>query len=136
MAVEGGCYCKNIRYVINGEPILRGLCYCRECQYFTGGGPNFMLAVSSASFSYTKGTPSSFKRTDVANSVTREFCSKCGTHIITKTKRPGVLVVKAGTLDSLAFFGKPTMAINTIDKQSYHQIPEGIAVFERLPPEK
>ena len=30
-------------------------------------------------------------------------------------------------------FGGPQMAIFTIDKQSFHQIPEGIATFERMP---
>ena len=30
-------------------------------------------------------------------------------------------------------FGGPQMAIYTIDKQAFHQIPEGLPTFERLP---
>jgi hypothetical protein len=39
MKLEGGCYCRNLRYVAEGEPTLRAQCHCRECQYMTGGSP-------------------------------------------------------------------------------------------------
>ena len=40
MKVEGGCYCRKIRYVAVGEPRLKAQCHCRECQYISGGAPN------------------------------------------------------------------------------------------------
>ena len=45
MKITGGCYCGNIRYEAEGEPIMRGLCLCRECQYISGGGANVALAM-------------------------------------------------------------------------------------------
>ena len=30
--------------------------------------------------------------------------------------------------------GEPAMAIYTIDRQPFHTIPEGLPIFERLPP--
>jgi hypothetical protein len=42
-------------------------------------------------------------------------------------------ILKVGTLDEPALFGSPQMAIFTIDKQAFHQIPEGLPSFERLP---
>jgi hypothetical protein len=50
--------------------------------------------------------------------------------------RPTVVpavVLKVGTLDDPSLFGSPQMAIYTIDKQAFHQIPEGLPSFERLP---
>jgi hypothetical protein len=44
------------------------------------------------------------------------------------------VVVKIGTLDDPSLFGGPKLAIYTVDKQPYHQIPEGMPSFERLPP--
>ena len=44
-----------------------------------------------------------------------------------------MLMLKVGTLDDPSVFGEPDMAIFTVDKQAFHQIPDGIAVFERTP---
>jgi hypothetical protein len=33
-------------------------------------------------FRYTKGTPKQFKRSDLEQPVTREFCAECGTHLV------------------------------------------------------
>jgi hypothetical protein len=42
-------------------------------------------------------------------------------------------VIKVGTLDDPTVFSGPEMAIYTVDKQSFHQIPQGLPSFERLP---
>ena len=62
-----------------------------------------------------------------------KFCPECGTHMVTRPVGLPAVVLKVGTLDDPALFGSPQMAIYTIDKQAFHQIPEGIPTFERLP---
>ena len=42
-------------------------------------------------------------------------------------------MLKVGTLDDPSVFGQPQMVIYTCDKQSYHQLPDGIPAFERTP---
>jgi hypothetical protein len=85
------------------------------------------------SFGYTKGAPKKFSRSDLEHPVTREFCAECGTHLA--TRRPGLaaVILKVGTLDEPSLFGGPQMAIYAIDKQAFHQIPDGLPSFERLP---
>ena len=133
MKLEGGCYCGQVRYVAEGEPMLKAQCHCRECQYLTGGSPNMFMLMPPDGFAFTKGAPKSFTRSDIDNAVTREFCAECGTHLL--TRRPGLsaVILKIGTLDNPDLFGNPQMAIFTIDKQPFHQIPEGLPAFERLP---
>jgi hypothetical protein len=133
MKLEGGCYCGNLRYVAEGEPILKAQCHCRECQYFSGGAPNMFMVVPPAGFSYTKGAPKSFTRGDLANAVTREFCADCGTHVATRRPDMPFVILKVGTLDDPTLFGGPKMAIYTIDKQPFHLIAEGLPTFERMP---
>ena len=45
----------------------------------------------------------------------------------------GAVLIKVGTLDDPKEFGGPEMAIFTIDKQSFHHLPEGLPSFERTP---
>jgi hypothetical protein len=90
--------------------------------------------MSEAGFAYTKGAPKQHRRSDLPNPVTREFCAECGTHLLTRAPGlPGVALIKVGTLDNPSEFGGPQMVIFTIDKQSFHHIPEGVPTFERVP---
>ncbi|MBV00154.1 MAG: hypothetical protein CMM24_07315, partial [Rhodospirillaceae bacterium] len=57
----------------------------------------------------------------------------CGTHICVESPpRPGMLVLKIGTLNDHSWFW-PESAIFCVDKQEYHQVPEDIPNYERLP---
>src|ERR1700744_459270 len=134
MKLEGGCYCGNLRYLAEGDPMLKAQCHCRECQYISGGAPNLFMLMPVQGFSYSKGTPKQFTRSDLESAVTREFCAECGTHLL--TRRPGLqaVILKAGTLDDPAHFGNSKMAIHPCDKHPFHAIREGIPSFERLPP--
>jgi hypothetical protein len=134
MELEGGCYCGALRYKAEGDSVFKGQCHCREFQYVSGGGPNYVMGLPEAGFAYTSGAPKLFSRSDLENPVTREFCGDCGTHILARSPgMPGAVILKVGTLDDPSLFGGPQMAIFTIDKQSFHLIPEGLASFERVP---
>jgi hypothetical protein len=101
MRLEGGCYCGAVRYVAEGEPLLRAQCHCRACQHISGGAPNLFMLMPAEGFAYTKGAPATYTRPDKSDAVTREFCAVCGTHMI--TRRPGLppVVLKIGTLTIL-----------------------------------
>lgn len=134
MKVTGGCYCKQVRYEAEGEPLMRGLCHCRECQYISGGGANVAMAMPEAGFRYIEGEPKAFARTDLEAPVTREFCANCGTSLLSKPAAlPGMVILKVGTLDDPSQYGDPDMAFYCIEKQSYHYLPEGLPTFDRFP---
>jgi hypothetical protein len=133
MKLEGRCYCGALRYVAEGEPMMKAQCHCRECQYISGGAPNMFVVMPIDGFRYTAGTPKQFARRDLERPVTREFCAECGTHILTLSPRLPAVVIKVGTLDDPGLFGHPQMAIYTVDRQPFHHVPEGLPTFERLP---
>jgi hypothetical protein len=134
MKLEGGCYCGAIRYVAEGDPIIKLQCHCRECQYITGGMPNVILGMPESRLTYTKGRPTSFQRNDLPSPVTREFCAECGTHLVARPPGlPGAVMIKVGTLDRPDLFGSPAIAIFTADKQRFHHISETVRAFVRLP---
>ncbi|ATQ43040.1 GFA family protein [Caulobacter mirabilis] len=134
MAIEGGCYCGNIRFKAEGDPMMKGQCHCRECQHITGGGPNYFLAMPAAGFAYVKGEPKQFARADLETPVTRDFCPDCGTPLLTRPQGLPAVIVKAGTLDDPARdYGGPLVAIWTSEKQPFHDIADGMASFPGFP---
>jgi hypothetical protein len=134
MDFQGGCYCGALRYRASGDPFFKGQCHCRECQYISGGHPNVVMGMADAGFTYTKGAPKQYRRADLESPVTRDFCGDCGTHILARAPGlPGVNILKVGTLDDPSLFGGPQMVIFTIDKQSFHHVPDGVTTFERGP---
>ena len=133
MAIEGGCYCGEIRYVSDNPAQGQLQCHCRECQYITGGHPNAIMVVPENGFRFTNGSPVTFARGDLERPVTRFFCPTCGTAIGTRSPaRPDSFIIKIGTLDDPSGF-QAQMAIFTIDQQPYHHIPDGIPAHHRRP---
>jgi hypothetical protein len=134
MVYEGGCYCGEVRYRAEGEPMLKAQCHCRACQSLSGGAPNLFMLMPAAGFNFTTGSPKTFARKDIEHPVERSFCATCGTHLA--NRRPGLdaVVLKIGTLDDPSLFGKPAMAIFTAESQPFHSVPEGMMSFEGLPP--
>lgn len=134
MTHTGGCYCGELTYEVTETPLMKGQCHCRECQYIAGGGPQYFTALPTDGFRYTSGAPKSFQRDDLRDPVTREFCAKCGTHIVTRRSDFDGVILKIGTLDDVSLFDAPRVAIYTKDILPFHHIPEGCAEFSGAPP--
>ncbi len=133
MRIEGGCYCGEIRYVSNVDAQASVQCHCRECQYITGGHPNVLMIMPLDGFKFLSGKPKEFKRNDLENSMTRLFCSKCGTAIGTRNPiRPNSIILKVGTFDDPAIF-EPEIAIFTSDKQKFDYIDNNVKSFDKKP---
>ncbi len=94
------------------------------------------MLLPADGLTYTRGTLKHFTRPNLEGAVTRGFCADCGTHI--ETRRPDMpyIILKAGTLDTPADFGQPSMAIYTCDTQPFHLIPEGLPTHQGLPPRR
>ena len=134
MKIAGKCYCGNVHYEAEGEPLMRVQCHCRECQYISGGNANLVMGMPKSGFHYTRGEVKQFQRDDIENAVVREFCPNCGTHITScPPSMDSLVLIKVGTLDDPGVFEKPDMAIFTVDKQCFHLIAEGVPSFERVP---
>ena len=52
MKLEGGCYCRQVRYIAEGEPRLRADCSAANASMVTGGGPNLFMLMPPEGFRY------------------------------------------------------------------------------------
>ena len=97
--LTGSCLCGDIRYRLTGEPVVSRICWCRDCQHISSNGTvNVIFDASSIEIT---GNPIEYVSVaDSGNHVRRRFCQKCGCHLFAdNTGRPGLTVVRAGTLD-------------------------------------
>jgi hypothetical protein len=132
--LEGGCYCKQVRYEAVGEPMSRLQCHCRECAYTTGGNAVAALMMPADGFKITKGETKKYTRDDIPDPITREFCGNCGTNLTSRLPNvPNMVLIKVGSLDDQQFYGKPDMVLYAGEKLSFHHIPEGVVVFDKRP---
>jgi len=96
---SGGCLCRDVRYVLTGEPVTARICWCRDCQHLAGNGT--VNAIFPADALEIQGEPSEhISAADSGNQIRRRFCPKCGSHLFADSKgRVGLTVVRVGTLD-------------------------------------
>ena len=128
----GGCYCGAVRYVLSAPPLLQAQCHCRPCQHIAGGGPQYFMLVAPDCLTWTGRPPTTFRRPDLPEAVTRSFCALCGTHILTQRQDQTALVLKVGTLDDPSFFA-PTAAICFDEAQPFHTVAAGVPTFDGIP---
>jgi hypothetical protein len=98
---KGGCLCGAVRYVLKGEPRAVAICHCTHCQRQSGSVCSFNVVFSEADYEQSGETVVYVDKGDSGQPVYRYFCGRCGSPIlVTVAEAPGMVVVKAGTLDS------------------------------------
>ena len=97
---EGGCLCGAVRYVLTSTPNYVYFCHCRDCQLESGSPFVSDMNVDRSSLQIT-GLLTRYTRTgDSGRSVHRNFCTRCGTTLLTEFDvDPEHVAIKACSLD-------------------------------------
>lgn len=98
--ITGGCRCGACRYTLalNALPPVYA-CHCHICQRFSGSAFSVQALVREEVLAVTGPIIVYEKVTEDRTSVQR-YCGECYARLYnTNTRRPGVAVVRAGTLD-------------------------------------
>lgn len=126
MAIAGGCRCGGLRYVLETGPAPACYaCHCLNCQTMSGGGFVIQLPVLEARLRI-EGAATTWRAPSARGGETSQrFCATCMTRIFsTNTTRPGVALLRGGTLDdsqnlspSLHIWTKRTLPWITLPKE-------------------
>jgi len=106
--IEGGCFCKRIRYAIDDGVYLSANCHCTMCRRVHAAPYVTWLVVPVDRFRYTGELPAT-----LASSAdgTRYFCRACGTHLAcVNASHPEIVDVTVGSLDAPEAF-VPTLEV-------------------------
>jgi hypothetical protein len=100
--IEGGCRCGRVRYraTVDSWPKVYA-CHCLDCQTWSGSAFSLQFILPEDRLEVT-GEPALYERTSPGSGRTsrQRACPVCFTRVYnTNSVRPGLAVVRAGTLD-------------------------------------
>ena len=109
MAYVGECFCGAIKIEAAGEPQAMGYCHCRSCRSWSGGPVNAFTLWAPDAVRITAGAENlaTHQQSELSQ---RQYCARCGGHLMTNHPTLGVIDVFAATLPNLDF--KPGVHIN------------------------
>ncbi|KAL1956385.1 hypothetical protein VTO42DRAFT_7368 [Malbranchea cinnamomea] len=124
--VSGSCLCRNLSYHISEDTSLKpAICHCLDCQKLSGSTYSTNLLVPFSSFD-VHGTPKTYRRKgDSGKDVTLNFCDNCGhTLFVTAETMPGLVIVKAGTVDDRNWLNSHSPSVEIYCKDKLGWLPQ------------
>jgi hypothetical protein len=88
----GTCFCGAVEIQVTGAPEAMGYCHCSSCRSWSASPVN--------AFTLWAQFLGRFKKTPKSD---RQFCTKCGGHLMTDHPTFGLTDVYAATIPSVAF---------------------------------
>jgi len=132
--VTGGCLCGALRYEAQGEPIYVGHCYCGDCRKASGSGFIPFMGYLASAVRFSGSSRTTLSKAFRGGDSVRNFCPACSSLVFGgRVGEDEQHTIYAGSLDDPSLF-HPQMAIFTRDRPDWALIPEGLAVFETMPP--
>jgi hypothetical protein len=98
----GTCFCGAVAIEVTGAPEAMGYCHCNSCRSWSAGPVNAFTLWKPDHVKVTKGAQhlGKFNKTEGS---TRQFCTKCGGHVLTEHPGLGLTDVYAATIPGVAF---------------------------------
>ena len=127
---KGQCFCGAVELEATGEPAAMGYCHCASCRHWSAGPVNAFTLWTPEAVRVTKGAE--FVATYTKNpSSERQYCSKCGGHLMTNHPPFGLIDVYAAILPSVEF--KPAVHVNYAE--TVLPIKDGLPKLKDFPAE-
>lgn len=127
---EGQCFCGAVHVEVSGAPEGMGYCHCGSCRSWSAGPVNAFTLWKPDAVRVTAGAENvaTFAKTPGSQ---RQYCQKCGGHLMTNHPTLGMVDVYAATLPTLAF--APGLHVNYAE--SVLPIRDGLPKFKDFPKE-
>jgi hypothetical protein len=127
---KGECFCGAVQIEVSGEPEGMGYCHCRSCRSWSAGPVNAFTLWKPDAVRVTAGAEHVGMFQKTAGSQ-RQYCKKCGGHLMTNHPPLGLVDVYAAKLPTLKF--SPGVHINYAE--TVLPIRDGLPKFKDFPAE-
>jgi hypothetical protein len=99
---RGSCFCGAVQIEVQGEPEGMGYCHCGSCRSWSAGPVNAFTLWKPEAVRVMAGAEHLARFSKTAMSE-RQYCSRCGGHLMTNHPSLGLVDVYAATIPSLPF---------------------------------
>jgi hypothetical protein len=98
----GRCFCGAVEIEVNGAPEAMGYCHCSSCRSWSAAPVNAFTLWKPENVKVTKGAEfvGRFMKTKKSE---RQYCTKCGGHLMNNHPLLGLVDVYAATIPSVKF---------------------------------
>ena len=102
MTHAGSCFCGAVKLEADGSPEAMGYCHCGSCRSWSGAPVNAFTLWKPDSVRITSGAENvaAFQKTPLTQ---RQFCAKCGGHLMANHPSLGLVDVFAAMIPTLTF---------------------------------
>ena len=100
--LSGKCFCGAVEIEVNGAPEGMGYCHCSSCRSWSAAPVNAFTLWKPQNVKVTKGAKfvGHFSKTKMSD---RQYCTKCGAHLMNNHPILGLVDVYAATIPGLKF---------------------------------
>lgn len=131
--VDGGCLCGEVRYRLASARARTMVCHCRACQKQSGSAFSVLLALPAADLQLEGRLRTCVTVADSGREVHRRYCGHCGSPVLTELPaRPGLAVIKAGTLDDPSWL-QPALHVWCKSAQPWVALPAEVPCYQEQP---
>ncbi len=130
MAHVGTCFCGAVTLEVSGLPEAMGYCHCRSCRSWSAGPVNAFSLWKPEAVRITSGAKNvaTYAKTPLSE---RNFCTKCGGHLMTNHPPLGLVDVFAATIPTLNF----TAAVHVNYAETVLPMKDGLPKLKDFPKE-
>ena len=130
MAHVGSCFCGAVTLEVTGAPEAMGYCHCDSCRSWSAAPVNAFSLWKPEAVQLTSGAEhlATFQKTERSQ---RQYCAKCGGHLMTNHPLLGLVDVYAATIPALTF--TPGVHINYAE--TVLPMQDGLPKFKDVPVE-
>src|SRR3984893_11110086 len=102
MGHVGQCFCGAVKLEVTGSPEGMGYCHCDSCRSWSGGPVNAFTLWRPGAVRIMSGAEhvATFPKTKLSQ---RQYCAKCGGHLMTNHPPLGLVDVFTATIPTLKF---------------------------------
>jgi hypothetical protein len=98
----GRCFCGDVQFTVNGEPVGMGYCHCESCRSWSAAPVNAFTLWKPEAVKITQGADNIGTYNKTTHSY-RKWCRTCGGHIFTEHPSKGFIDVYAAVIPDFPY---------------------------------